>query len=524
LNIQFQHSNILWGLAILPICIVYWLHLRNRQKKHILLLGEIVFVKQLISTNYFQQSAKTYWLLTASICCLIIAIADPSVKGKALAPLTDGNNVVVALDVSKSMLSADVAPNRLVNAKWVIENLVTTQIVEHIGLVLFAGEAFIQMPVTNDKEAIPLFLANISTDAVSAQGTNISEALTTAIKALDNNRAAKKTIILLSDGENHNANIDEVIGELVTNQIRVITIGIGTIAGANIIDEATNDAKRDVNGAAIISKLEVSDLQNIAKETNGAYIAFKNPNQVLQALKPLLQTNILNSSQATNYSQISLMQFPALLAICCLLILIVPSLHNLKKSIGKILPLFLAAQFIITNVHSQNNNQLLHEANKMLQAKSIDNAINLYKKVLIKDPKNEIATYNLGNAFLLKKQYALAANTYSSIYTNTNASAQIKANTYYNQAYAYAKNNELPEAINALKKCLLLNPEDNDARENLQFLLNKTNKQKQPDKQPTPKKNDLLNEKLKQLKEEERQLFKQTNKPKTATGNNEKDW
>ncbi len=191
-----------------------------------------------------------------------------------------GVDVMVALDVSNSMMAQDIKPNRLERAKQVLGKIVEKMGGNRMGLVLFAGNAYLQMPLTTDLNAARLYISNANPDAVPAQGTEIGQALSICNASLDTREKKYKTIILITDGESHDEKVGEAIKNLQESGVVVQTIGIGSPEGAPIFDAALNDFKKDENGNTVVSKLNEKELQEIAEKTGGKYFLFSNADMV----------------------------------------------------------------------------------------------------------------------------------------------------------------------------------------------------------------------------------------------------
>lgn len=199
-----------------------------------------------------------------------------------------GIDVMVALDVSNSMLAQDIKPNRLERARQVISKLLDKMGNNRMGLVLFAGQAFLQMPLTSDLAAARLYVSNAGPDAVPNQGTVIGDALRLCNTSLDNKEKKYKAIILISDGEDHDEDAAKAVEELKESGVIIYTVGIGSPDGAPIFDPALNDFKKDEDGATVVSKLNEKDLQDIALRTGGQYLLFNNADEVSGKLSALL--------------------------------------------------------------------------------------------------------------------------------------------------------------------------------------------------------------------------------------------
>jgi Ca-activated chloride channel family protein len=215
-----------------------------------------------------------------------------------------GIDVAIAMDVSRSMYATDMQPNRLEKAKEFATELLNAMPDDRIALVLFAGKAYLQMPLTTDHEAAKMFITTAGSSALPQQGTVISDAM--KISALAFNKADRrfKSVVLISDGEDHDMNALETAAQMAEQGINITTVGIGSPAGSPIIDPATGEQKKDLSGNIVISKLNEEELKQIAAATNGSYIQFQNTSE---AVKNVLTHLSLIEKKA--YTDISLMNF-----------------------------------------------------------------------------------------------------------------------------------------------------------------------------------------------------------------------
>ncbi|MCU7552394.1 VWA domain-containing protein [Chitinophagaceae bacterium LB-8] len=284
MNIQFQYPDLLWLLLAVPVFgLLYFFNL-YRRKKAIQRIGNPALIKELYKTHSSAKAAIKFAFFTIAFALGCIALANPRKPEEGLQQVRKGIDIMVALDVSNSMLAADLQPNRLQQAKEVIDQLIQKSGDDRIGLVLFAGTAFIQMPLTYDHNAAQLFTAGASPSVIRSQGTAIGDALEKCENAFDQQSERFKAIVLISDGETHDESALRKAKNLADKGIMINTIGVGSPAGATILDTATNTAKRDASGNIIVSKLNEELLQQIADVTNGAYIHLTNPSQTVGQL------------------------------------------------------------------------------------------------------------------------------------------------------------------------------------------------------------------------------------------------
>ena len=200
-----------------------------------------------------------------------------------------GIDVVIALDVSKSMLAEDIQPNRLERAKQTVAKIIDKLGDNRIGLVIFAGRAYMQMPVTTDHSAARLYLSGISPDDVPTQGTVISQALQTCYAAFNTKEKKYRAVILITDGEDHDDEALKVTKQMAEEGIMINTVGIGSPDGAPVPDPGTGRQKTDENGNPVVSKLNEKELMDIAKAGNGLYQLFNGSDEVAGNLGPVVQ-------------------------------------------------------------------------------------------------------------------------------------------------------------------------------------------------------------------------------------------
>ena len=284
MNIQFQYPELLWLLAAVPFLVLLYLFTLYQRRKAIQRIGNPRLVKELYKNHSSAKAAIKFTLITIAFALGCIALANPRKPEEGLQQVRKGIDIMVALDVSNSMLAADPQPNRLQQAKSLIEQLIQKSGDDRIGLVLFAGSAFVQMPLTYDHSAAQLFATSASPSIIRSQGTAIGEALEKCENAFDPESERFKAIVLISDGETHDESALQKAKGLADKGIMINTVGVGSPGGATILDTAANTARRDASGNIIVSKLNETLLQEIANSTNGVYVHLSNASQVVNQL------------------------------------------------------------------------------------------------------------------------------------------------------------------------------------------------------------------------------------------------
>jgi len=270
LNIQFQYPQAFWLLAALPLFAGLFVLYQWWRRRALKRMGNAQLVKNLFPSYSSGKKLTKFFLILIAFALGCVTIANPRQPNKVQEDVRAGSDVMLALDVSNSMLATDVAPSRLLRAKALLSKLIDQLPNDRIGLVLFAGKAYIQMPLTTDHSAAKMFIAAAAPSVITAQGTAIGEALQRSSLAFGESERFK-TIVLLSDGETHDEAALEQAKELASQGVMVNTVGIGSPEGGTIYDTVTNAPRRDATGNVIISRLNEAFLQQVATATNGLY-------------------------------------------------------------------------------------------------------------------------------------------------------------------------------------------------------------------------------------------------------------
>ncbi len=303
-DLQFQYPQALWLLAAIPLFILLFVLYFIWKKKAIKKIGDLALVKALYRNHSSAKLIIKFFLLVVAFTLGCIALANPRKPQAGANEARKGIDVVVTLDVSNSMLAADVSSTtRLQKAKEFITRTVAAMPENRFGLVLFAGHAYVQMPLTYDHSAATLFVASANPSTITAQGTGIKEALDKSELPFANSEDRYKAIVLITDGETHDDGAVITATEFALKGIMIHTVGIGSAAGAAIIDPVTKEYKKDASGNVILSKLNEPLLQQIAAAANGNYINLQSSATAVDQLrtefstaekKVLVDTSLLN--------------------------------------------------------------------------------------------------------------------------------------------------------------------------------------------------------------------------------------
>lgn len=271
---RFAHPEYLFALYAVPlIVLLFWYLTRNRRK----LLGKFARkdVQKLLLPNYSGlKSSVKFGILILVYIFLVVAVSNPQVGTRMEEVKQSGIDVYILLDVSLSMKAEDIKPNRLDRAKFQISNLIQKLRGDRIGLIIFAGQAYVQFPLTSDYSAANLFLNAVDVNSVPQQGTAIASALNLAVKSFDYKTSTQKAIVVITDGEDHEGDVMQAVKDAVAKDIKIYTIGLGSPDGVPIPIYKNGQQigfKKDESGNVVLTKLDASILQEIASAGNGQY-------------------------------------------------------------------------------------------------------------------------------------------------------------------------------------------------------------------------------------------------------------
>lgn len=273
--VRFENIEFLYLLLSIPLLVIAYIIFRNIRLKSLSKFGDISLINVLYHDTSEIKPTVKFVLLISSFGLIILGVANLQVGTKIEKATRAGVEVMIAIDVSRSMDADDIKPSRLQRAKQAVSKLIDNLQNDKIGLIVFAGDAYLQLPLTTDFSAAKLFLSAVSTSMVPRQGTAIGSAIELSVKSLMKDDKLKKAIIIITDGENHE---DDAIGAAsmaASNNIVVHTIGMGTIQGGPIPVYRNGqrvDFARDAEGSVIFTKLDPNMLEQIAVAGGGKFI------------------------------------------------------------------------------------------------------------------------------------------------------------------------------------------------------------------------------------------------------------
>ena len=323
---RFEEPAYLYLLLLLPFLAAFYLYSNYRRRRNIRRFGDPELLAQLMPDVSKYRPDVKFWLIFAAIGLFSVLLARPQFGSKQETVKRKGVEVIIALDISNSMLAQDVQPSRLEKAKRLISRLVDELDNDKVGMIVFAGDAFTQLPT-------------ISPSLISKQGTAIGEAINLATRSFTPQEGVGRAIIVITDGENHEGGAVEAAKAAAEKGIQVSVLGVGMPEGAPIPVEGTNDYRRDREGNVIVTRLNEAMCQEIAKDGKGIYVRVDNSNSAQKAINQEISKMAKSDVESKIYTDFN-EQFQAIAWIILLLLLAEMLILDRKNPLFKNVHLF----------------------------------------------------------------------------------------------------------------------------------------------------------------------------------------
>jgi len=491
---RFGSLQWLWGLLLIPVLLGYLVWAARQRARLAVRFAEPGLWKQL--AGEFKSSA-TRWkpaLLILAVALVIVGLAGPQWGARAVMLQRRGLDIVVALDVSRSMLAADVKPNRLERAKREISAVLDRLAGDRIGLVVFSGDAFVQCPLTLDAAAARMLLDATGINSGGRPGTAVSDAIETATGMYDESEKQFKVMILVTDGEGTEGDALAAAQTAAEQGIRIYTVGVGTPQGEPIpdYDERGNQIgfKKDENGQVVLSKLDEVTLQKVALASQGRYFRAGPSQMELDALFEELSTLEKKEMEGRLFTEFE-QRFHYFLLPAFLLLAIEMALPSRSRSNNKtaLLGLLVLSVLFPNSASADQFAKRNNTGNKLLENGKVDSAISEYYAARVERPAESGVVYNLGSAYHKKGVFDTAATQLQNALAHVDPT--LKPDAYYNLGNTQYRMQEYEAAIESYKQSLLADPTDIEAKHNLELTLRKmsegkdstSEKQEQQEKQ-----------------------------------------
>ena len=481
---RFEDPIYLWLLVLIPVlALVRFISYRNLRKR-LRKFGDPSLLKELMpDVSRFRPSVK-FWVLLGALALLIVMLARPQFGTKINHEKRVGIETIIALDISNSMLAEDIIPSRLDRSKMMVENLVDHFTNDKIGLIVFAGDAFVQLPITSDYVSAKMFLSSINPSMMATQGTDIARAIEMATHSFTQEEGIGKAIIVITDGEDHEGGALEAAEAAKDEGMRVYVLGVGSTNGAPIPITGTGNYMTDRAGNTVMSALNEDMCKQVAQAGGGAYIHVENNSAAQQQLDSELDKLAKKETSTTVYSEFD-EQFQAVGILVLLLLIIEICILDRRNPLLKRVSLFgkrkvvaVVLVMLAMSASAQTDRQYIRQGNKLFRSGDYPNAEVSYRKAIEKNPKNPQAVYNLGNALMAQKKDSAAVAQFENA-SKLETNPLRKAKAFHNMGVVCQSHKMYGEAIEAYKNALRLNPADDETRYNLVLCKHQQQKQQQ---------------------------------------------
>ena len=317
---RFESPAYLWLLWSIPVLAIIRFVCYKLRRKKLLRFGEMSLVSRLMPNVSKIRPSVKFWLSVAALALMIVMLARPQMGSKISHEERNGIETIIAMDISNSMLAEDVVPSRLQKSKMLVENLVDHFTNDKIGLVVFAGDAFVQLPITTDYVSAKMFLQDINPSLIQTQGTDIARAISLSMNSFTQQKGLGKAIILITDGEDHEGGALEAAKEAKKKGINVFILGVGSGNGAPI-PLGNGDYMRDNDGNTVMTALNEQMCRDVAKAGSGTYIHVDNTSDAQEKLNDELSRLQKGETDNVVYSEYN-EQFQAFALLALILLII----------------------------------------------------------------------------------------------------------------------------------------------------------------------------------------------------------
>jgi len=443
-----------------------------RKKRQVKSFGDPELTRQLfLGVSRWRPEVK-FWLTMVALASFIVALARPQFGTRLDTRERMGIEAIIALDVSNSMLAEDVKPNRLEKAKMMVSNMVDGMSDDKIGLIVFAGQAFVQLPITSDYVSAKMFLETISPSMISVQGTDIAEAINLSARSFTQQDGVTRAIFIITDGEDNEGGAVEAAKKAAANGIRVYVLGIGNPGGAPIPIPGTGQYIIDDEGNTVVSKLSEEMCREIASAGQGSYIYVDNSSSAQKKLSEQLDRLSKVKMETQIYSEYD-EQYQGFVLIGLLLLLIdVLLLERESKStwLRRLLAPRTSAVasclllFSLTAM-SQADRDFIRRGNRLMRDSIFDKAQVEYQKAIERDNTNPISHYNLGNALLYQNKAEDAMKEYETAARLEKDKGRL-AKIYHNMGVVLQAAKQFDKAVACYRNSLRNDPTNNETRYN----------------------------------------------------------
>lgn len=485
---EFKNGELLWYLWLIPLLVVIFILARYLRKRALRRFGDPGLMATLMPEVSGWRPVIKFILFAASLAFIILTLAGPRFGSRLEEVKREGVEIIIALDVSNSMLAEDLRPNRLERSKMAINRMLGNLRNDRIGILVFAGEAYVQVPITSDYAAARMILENITTDIVPVQGTAIGRAISLAERSFSPGTEASRVLIIISDGEDHED--DPVAAAAATRErgITIHTIGIGRPEGAPIpLGRGQSRFLADDEGNTVITRLDEATLRSIAAAGDGMYIRAGGSGTGLSTILEEIGNMERVGLEEMVYTEFDeRFQYMAAFALILLIMdfLLLNRRNRLLSGI-RFFGLWPLLAFIVfaagtQKVSAQSDRRHIREGNRLYNKELFDESELSYRRALESEEDSPRARFNLGNALYKQERFDEAARYFGQLADEIDDPLN-RSKIFHNLGNSMLMMQQLEQSIEAYKEALRNNPGDPETRYNLAFAQSLLDESGQPE-------------------------------------------
>ena len=469
---RFESPQYLYLLLVLVALAAIHYYIIYKKKRQVKRFGDPELTRQLfLGVSRWRPEVK-FWITMLALASFIVALARPQFGTRLDTRERTGIEAIIALDVSNSMLAEDVKPNRLEKAKMMVSNMVDGMRDDKIGLIVFAGQAFVQLPITSDYVSAKMFLETISPAMMSVQGTDIAEAINLSMRSFTQQEDVSRAIFVITDGEDNEARGVEAAKQAASKGVRVYVLGIGNPGGAPIPIPGTGQYIIDDEGNTVVSRLSEEMCREIATAGNGSYIYVDNSSSAQKKLSEQVDRLAKAKMESQIYSEYD-EQFQGFVLIGILLLLLDVFLLERESKSTWLSNLFrrgrpAAALFLLIfsmTAMAQTDRDYIRRGNRLMRDSVYDKAQVEYQKAIEKDNTNPISHFNLGNALLYQNKAEDAMKEYETAARLEKDKTRL-AQIYHNMGVVLQSAKQFDKAVACYRNSLRNDPTNDETRYN----------------------------------------------------------
>ncbi|MBQ5881331.1 MAG: VWA domain-containing protein [Bacteroidales bacterium] len=496
--IYFAQAQYLFLIFLIPVIFIGYAIARRIRRKRIARFGDPALVENLTPTASRRKGWVKLIFISLALLFFSIGMARPQLGAILKEKEIKGAEIMIVLDVSNSMLAEDYSPNRLERAKLAISKLVDELQGDRIGLIIFAGQSFVQLPITSDYVSAKIFLNSITNESVPVQGTALGEAIHTALRSFTSESENSRAVILITDGENHEDDPVSAAKDALSVGARVFCVGVGSFEGKPI--PMNGELLKDQDGNIVVTKLDEATLREVAKAGDGIYVRAANAEF---GLNPIIDE--IRAMEAQKYQSVvfeeydeQYMYFFAIALFFLLVEFLISTTRNNRRLFGSSLKYLIVPVLLLSSVSgfAQDDKSEVRSGNRAFKKGNYDKALVEFQRGLLKDSTSVNGNFNTANTLYRMENFTDAQTFMDAVAVDSLKlhSPRKAADYFYNKGNLSLKQKNYQQAVDDYKESLRISPENIDAKSNLAYAQKMLQNQQQQQQQNQDQQNQDQNQ------------------------------